>query len=477
MSDPSLYKETKSIYEEIKGEKFPYKPEDMENIKFVALRQTKFSEEFLAEAIYLADMGYRDYGNPAWSSYKPKNKDCEYNQNWKTHVAIDSIESYYQAMQVLIPELKRLNIEHKIISPDWYPGQQESKVQKGKCLAIYESDLTFVQDLNEKAKAFLLEEPEFTIPTDIQIGGRFCGRYTNSRYDLGINPKSGEMEKLSRENKNTFKFDPKHPEKTYYRPSFIPDPPSLDELLDMPREIKGEYQPHRENLKFYLARSGSNNELLKGMLSHTMKEFAEKNIEDPWFKKHIDYDLMANVNETNYQNQTILEVAMEHGNQEIVEFLGGTVEKENTLKTSTISVNKELSVFEKVRNLSTEEVDAYLSKRIPNEKEMLKVCNEKQIQLVVGAYIYEEMMPEKETKETINVFITDMTEKMKETKEELLKNLQLGLRKEKAMYETEKFKHSVLTDESKKRLNYADERIQLATNIRREIQQNHGMEK
>lgn len=237
-------------------------------------------------------MGNSDGSLSSFLNYKSYKHVSPIDQGIKLHVSTgDKVDDFNRCLSILLPELRRLGIEHKVIRPHIFTQAKDNNhPQAGKMVTIYCHDISFLKDLSPDAIDYLKEPTNVPVKTDAPMAGRLFGRYTMYADDYAIHPKTLEKEEVKRELNN-------------WAPEWVKEiigtMPSLEDVLSncLPNQ-KGDFDPLKENPWFYAARVGD----LKLM-------------------EHLLTNCKADIGEINYQGNTALHVAIQHQRFDICHYL------------------------------------------------------------------------------------------------------------------------------------------------------------
>lgn len=264
----------------------------------------------------------------SWDKIQTGGELHPYAQGWKLHITVETPEEFIRGVEILGPEIKRLNIENKISSVETFDKTNLYKMSKnapaggahqyGKNIVLYLNDLTKLQEMSEEAKSFLMEPIDRTVPTDLHLGGRVNARYV-SYYQDGVMNLDGKVTEVNRDTKLD-QYELSYFGEQRYKPSFVENPPNLKEILTMDRILHPtKFEPHREDLLEHLIRTGKNNDLIKEMILNTPSAYYKHNNEEinenEYSKVNISGDRPV------FDGKTIKEHILESKNEELISFL------------------------------------------------------------------------------------------------------------------------------------------------------------
>lgn len=160
---------------------------------------------------------YRQFNSTSFAEERVLLENRYFEEGYKVHISLKDEKEYAYAVDKLLPELKSLDVLHKIVDIEQL-GDLNSSSQQGKGITLYLDNLFTLNRLSEEVKDFLKVDNGLNVLTDQHLGGKVYARYTGYFDDNVFDWMNGRI--------------PIPREEGYYKPDTIPEPPSLNDIFE-----------------------------------------------------------------------------------------------------------------------------------------------------------------------------------------------------------------------------------------------------
>lgn len=165
----------------------------------------------------------KDYEKTLFQDKKRDRNRQPFREGWKFHVALDTYADYLFTVIHVLPEIRNLQLNHKIVCSDVWRNLNNGSIeplQTGKNLTIYITPILMykLKELSNEIKLFLSEKTNINIITDKHIGGRVFLRYSGFFDDEVYDPFKNERVSF-------------HRQEGIYKPDWIEEPLILSKIL------------------------------------------------------------------------------------------------------------------------------------------------------------------------------------------------------------------------------------------------------